>query len=107
MSISYSVLGQANPAAATTTTLYTSIATVVASTLVVCNQANTAATYRVAVKPAADTLSTLHYIAYNTSISPYESVALTLGVTLGTAETVQVYASSSTLSFNLFGTEIL
>lgn len=107
MSISYIVLGQANPAAATTTTLYTSVATVVVSTLVVCNQANAAATYRVAVKPAADTLSTLHYVAYNALLSPYDSVALTLGVTLGTAETIVVYSSNSSTSFNLFGVEVI
>jgi len=107
MSVTYKVLGQANPAATTTTTLYTSSSTVVVSTLVVCNQANAATTYRVAVKPTANTLSTLHYVAYNSSIAAYDSVALTLGITMGTAENVIVYSSTSTTSFNLFGTEII
>lgn len=112
MSISYFVLGQSNPAAATTTTLYTSPSaitggTTIASTLVICNQSNAAATYRVAVKPTADTLSKLHYVAYNASVAAYDSIALTLGITMGTAENIIVYSSSGSISFNLFGTEII
>lgn len=107
MSVTYKVLGQVIPSATVATTLYTSSSTVVASTLVVCNQSNAAATYRVAVKPTADTLSTLHYIAYNTSIAAYDSIALTLGITMGTAENIIVYSNISSMSFNLFGTEII
>lgn len=107
MSISYKVLGQENPAATTVTTLYTSAGTVIISSLVICNQASSAMTYRIAVKPTADTLSTLHYIAYNTSIAAYDSIALTLGITMGTAENIIVYSNISSMSFNLFGTEII
>jgi hypothetical protein len=52
MATSYKVLGQSNPAATTATTLYTVPAATqaVISTLVVCNQASTAATFRLAVR---------------------------------------------------------
>ena len=106
MSLSYKVLGQANPATTTVTTLYTSAGTVVISTLVICNQASSSMTYRIAVKPTADALSTLHYIAYNAALSANETIALTLGITMAGAENIIVYSSNSSTSFNLFGTEI-
>ena len=106
MPLSYKVLGQANPAATTVTTLYTSAGTVVISTLVICNQASSSMTYRIAVKPTADTLSTLHYIAYNAALAANETIALTLGITMSAAENIIVYSSNASTSFNLFGTEI-
>ena len=59
MATTYKVLGQSNPAATTATTLYTvpSAKSAVISSLTVCNQASTAATFRVAVRPAGATLA--------------------------------------------------
>jgi hypothetical protein len=108
MAVTYKVLGQAYPAAATTTTVYTvgtSTAAVI-STVVVCNQTSTSATYRIAVKPTASTLDTLHYVAYNAAIPALDTVSLTVGMTLGAAENIIVYSSNSSTSFNVFGTEI-
>jgi hypothetical protein len=108
MAVTYKVLGQSNPAAATTTTIYT-VATATAavvSTIVVCNQTSTVATYRIAIKPTADTLSALHYIAYDASIPLLDTVSLTVGITLGATENIIVYSSNSSTSFNVFGTEI-
>jgi glucose-6-phosphate dehydrogenase assembly protein OpcA len=101
------VLGQVNPSATTATTLYTvpSAKSAVISTLVVCNQAATAATYRVAVRPAGATLAAVHYIAYDVTVGASDSTALTLGITLATTDVVTVYASSATLSFHAYGDE--
>jgi hypothetical protein len=108
MPTSYKVLGQRIPAAATAETLYTvpaSTSTVV-STITVCNQVSTAATYRIAIRKAGAALSTLQYIAYDATIAGNDTIALTLGITLATTDIVTVYASSTTLSFNAFGSEI-
>ena len=101
------VLGQSNPSATTATTLYTvpSAKAAVISTLVVCNQSATAATYRVAVRPAGASLAAQHYIAYDVAVAGNDSTALTLGITLATTDVVTVYASSATLSFSAFGDE--
>ena len=109
MAVSYKVLGQSYPAAATTTTIYTvgTGTAAVVSTIVVCNQTSTSATYRIAIKPTADTLSTLHYVAYNAVVPALDSVSLTVGMTLGAAENIIVYSSNSSTSFNAFGTEIV
>ena len=101
------VLGQVNPSATTATTLYTvpSAKSAVISTLVVCNQAATSATYRIAVRPAGATLAAVHYIAYDVTVGASDSTALTLGITLATTDVVTVYASTATLSFHAYGDE--
>ena len=107
MTITYKILGQVNPSAATATTLYTvpSATSTVCSTITICNQAASAATFRLATRPAGATLAAQHYISYDTSIPANESIAYTIGLTLSTTDVVTVYASTSTLSFNLYGSE--
>lgn len=101
------VLGQVNPSATTATTLYTvpSAKSAVISTLTICNQAASTATFRVAVRPAGATLSAVHYVAYDVTVGASDTTALTLGITLATTDVVTVYASSATLSFHAYGDE--
>lgn len=101
------VLGQVNPSATTATTLYTvpSAKSAVISSLTVCNQASTSATFRVAVRPAAATLAAQHYIAYDVAVGAADTTVLTLGITLATTDVVTVYASTATISFNAYGDE--
>lgn len=107
MATTYKVLGQSSPSATTNTTLYTvpAATSAVASTLVVCNR-GTSTTFRVAIRPAGATLADEHYIVYDSSVNQYDSVFLTLGITLATTDVVTVYAGAATLSFSLFGSEI-
>jgi hypothetical protein len=108
MPTTYKVLGQSNPSATTATSLYTvpaSTSTIV-STVTICNQAATAATYRVAVRPAGAGLAALHYLAYDVSLPGNASDTLTLGLTLATTDVVTVYSSSATMSFNAYGSEL-
>jgi hypothetical protein len=104
----YKVLGQSNPAATTNTTLYTAPASTsaVVSTITICNQASSAATYRIAVRPAGATAEAKHYIVYGATVAGSDSTALTLGITLATTDVITVYASTATLSFNAYGSEI-
>ena len=108
MATTYKVLGQVNPSATTATTLYTVPAATqtVVSTISVCNQASSAATYRIAVRPAGATLEAKHYIVYGATVAASDTTTLTLGITLATTDVVTVYASSANLSFNAFGSEI-
>ena len=102
------VLGQQAPSATTAVTLYTVPAATeaVTSTLVVCNRANTAGSFRIAVRPAGASLANQHYLAYDVPIAANDSTTLTLGLTLDATDVVTVYASSANMSFNLFGVEI-
>jgi glucose-6-phosphate dehydrogenase assembly protein OpcA len=108
MPTNYKVLGQSNPAATTATSLYTVPAATqtIVSTVVVTNQAATAGTYRIAVRVAGASLATSQYIAYDVSLPANSSDTLTLGLTLGAADVVTVYASSATFSFSAFGSEL-
>lgn len=108
MATTYKVLGQSNPAATTATTLYTvpSATQTVISTIVVCNQAASAATFRVAVRPAGAALAAQHYVAYDVTVGASDSTALTLGLTLGATDVVTIYGSTATLSFSAYGSEI-
>ena len=101
------VLGQVNPSATTATTLYTvpSAKSAVVSSLTVCNQTATAATFRIAVRPAGATLAAVHYVAYDVTVGASDTTALTLGITLATTDVVTVYASTATLSFHAYGDE--
>lgn len=104
----YKVLAQSNPSATTATTLYTvpSATSAVISTITVCNQAASAGSYRIAVRPAGASLSAQHYVAYDVAIAANDTTALTLGLTLATTDVVTIYASSANMSFSAFGSEI-
>lgn len=108
MAIAYKVLGQSNPSANTNTDLYTVSAntSAVCSTLVICNQSASGATFRVAVRPAGAAIANQHYISYDTSLNANDSVTLTIGMTLATTDVVTIRANTATVSFNLFGSEI-
>jgi hypothetical protein len=108
MATTYKVLGQSNPSATTATTLYTvpSSTQTVVSTITVCNQGSSAATYRIAVRPAGATLDPKHYIVYGATVPATDTTTLTLGLTLATTDVVTIYASSANLSFNAYGSEI-
>lgn len=108
MPTTYKVLGQVAPSATTATTLDTvpSATQCVVSTIAVCNRAATAATYRIAIRPGGATLANEHYIAYDSTVAANDSTMLTIGITLGAADVITVYASTANLSFSAFGSEI-
>jgi len=108
MATTYKVLGQSNPSATTATTLYTvpSVTQTVVSTVTVCNQAATAATYRIAIRVAGAALAATQYVAYDVSLPANATDTLTLGLTLGAADIITIYSSSATMSFSAFGSEI-
>lgn len=108
MATTYKVLGQVNPAVTTATTAYTVPAATetVISTIAVANLGPAPTSYRIAVRPNGESLANKHYIAYDATIAPQETQTLTLGITLDATDVVTVFASSATLAFNLFGSEI-
>jgi hypothetical protein len=109
MPTAYKVLGQSNPAASTETALYTvpSSTSSVVSSIAVCNQAATSATFRIAVRPAADsTTAAKHYLVYGTTVAANDTVVLTIGVTLAASDKIMIIGSTATLSFTAYGSEI-
>ena len=108
MAKSYKVLAQSAPLATTETNLYTvpSSTSAVTSTLTVCNRGGSTASYRIAIRPNSASISDEHYVAYDATLPANDTIALTLGLTLGTNDVITVYASTASISFGLFGSEI-
>lgn len=104
----HKVLGQNNPSASGLTTLYTvpSSTQTIVSTLNVCNISTTGTTYRIAVRPTGEAIANKHYLVYDSSIPANDSIALTLGLSLGATDIVSVYAATANLAFSLYGVEI-
>lgn len=109
MPTTYKVLGQVAPSSAVTeTTIYTcpSATQTVVSSIVICNRAITDGTFRISIRPDGASLANQHYIAFDSECTANNTVALTLGITLDANDVVSVYASNTSFSFSLFGSEI-
>ena len=104
----YKVLGQSNPSATTATSLYTvpSSTSAVVSTITVANLAGSSATYRISVRTAGASQTNAMYLAYDVTVGALDTTTITLGITLATTDVVTVYASTSNLAFQAFGSEI-
>jgi len=105
----YKVLGQSAPAANTTANVYTVPAATqaVVSSIIITNR-NTSAnvTYRLAVQPAGAAIANQHYIAYDSTVTALDSIALSLGVSMGNTDVLSVYSANANVSFSVFGVEI-
>lgn len=108
MTESYGILAQSSPSATTATVIYT-VPTgrmAVVSSIVVCNQTAVDKTFRVSVAKSAAADTPKQYLAYDMPIEGNSTVTLQLGITLSAGDVVRVYISATTVSFNLFGTEL-
>jgi hypothetical protein len=105
----FKVLGQSNPAGNTFTSLYTVPASTqsVVSTITICNY-NTAtnANFSISVRPAGAAQANQHLVVSNNVVQYLDTIALTLGITLGNTDIISVYASTANVSFSAFGSEI-
>jgi glucose-6-phosphate dehydrogenase assembly protein OpcA len=108
MATTYKVLGQSNPSATTLTTLYTvpSATQAVVSSIVIANLTTSAATFRIAVRPAGASIANAQYIAYDITLGASDSTCLTLGITLGATDVISVYGSTANIAFSAYGSEI-
>ena len=115
MASAYKVLGQQVPAATTAagassnlTTLYTSgtAAGAVVSSVVICNQSTSAQTYRVSVRVAGAGDTPKQYLAYDVVLGSNATDTLTLGLTLANTDVISIAASSTSVSFSAFGSEL-
>ena len=109
MAETFKILGQVAANSNTTTNVYTGPAatqTVVSSIVIVNRNVGANCTYRVAAQKAGAALANQHYIAFDAPIAALDTVALSLGVTLGNTDVISVYSANANLSFSVFGTEI-
>jgi hypothetical protein len=108
MPTSYKILGQVATSGGASVDLYTSPNNVnaVCSTLSACAIGNTSY-LRVACVPSGQTIAQKNYIVYDTYVNQYDTLFLTLGVTMSSGDKMTVYASGGgPVAFSLFGSEI-
>jgi len=107
MAVVIKSLGQVAPSATTETDLYTvpTARTAVCSSIVICNRANTSATFRVSHSVGGGATATKDYLYYDVTLAGNDTFIATIGMTLDTPDKIRVYASSANLSFNLYGQE--
>jgi len=101
------VLGQADPAATTTTVLYTvpNLNLTTCSSLVICNRSAGPIAFRVSVHVNDATADNKQFLYYDKQLVANDTHAAILGITLNQNDVIKVYASGTGMSFNLFGVE--
>lgn len=110
MAISYKILGQAHPAATTSTDLYTCPASTqtVVSTISVVNVTETQGKARIWVAKAGATNAHVYAIMYDAPIAANSTNTFTLGITLDATDVIRVYSTNGNdLTFHAYGSEIV
>ncbi len=101
------VLGQVDPSATTTTTLYTvpdkTMTTI--SSVVAANRTGSAITFRLSVHVDGAGADDKQYLYYDKSVAANDSLTIVIGITLNQDDVLKVYTSAVDMSFNLFGCE--
>ncbi len=102
------VLAQLNPSATTLTTLYTvpAATSTTVSSVTVCNQATSAATFRLSVAIAGAADSAQQYIYFDEPIGAKDTFVATIGITLATTDLIRAYSSNASTSFSAFGVQV-
>jgi hypothetical protein len=52
------------------------------------------------------TILAKQYVAYDSAITANNTTMITIGITLNSSDVIKVYASSATMSFSAYGSEI-
>ncbi len=101
------VLGQLDPAATTTTVLYTvpDMTQTTISSIVAANRTGSAITFRLSVHVAGAGADDKQYIYYDKSVAANDSLSIVIGMTLNQTDVLKVYTSAVDMSFNVFGCE--
>ena len=108
MTQAYKVLGQISPTANTLSNVYTVPASnsAVISTITICNQTASNASYSIAVAPSGAADNVKHYLIRGGVVPAADSIGVTLGITVGATDQVRANASVANISFNVFGSEV-
>lgn len=81
-------------------------ASAVVSTVMVCNQANSPTTFRLALSVGGAGDDPKQYLYYDEVLPSRKTFAITLGLTMGAADRLKVQSANGKVSFNASGSEI-
>lgn len=99
---------QGTASTGTYATLYNtaSATTAVISSIVVTNTSSSSATYRIAIMGSEGTPAAANWVVYDAAIAGNDTIALTLGIALGTTQYIRVSSSANTVTFSAYVSEI-
>lgn len=102
------VLAQSSPAATTETAIYAvpSDSSATISSVVICNRAASAGTFRISVAPSGAATTNSQYLYYDQALDANSTFVSTIGITLAATDVIRVYSSSASFSFSVFGVEV-
>lgn len=104
----YKILGQSSPSATVETDLYTvpGATSTVCSSISICNRGATQTTFRVSISQGGGVTANKDYLYYDVTLAGNDTFIATIGVTLAASDKIRIYSGNSSLTFQLFGTEI-
>lgn len=104
----YRILGQVAPTASSTSVVYTvpSGSAAVVSTIAITNRQASVGTYSIWLSRAGAANAASNQFAASTAISPNDTIALTLGVSMSATDLIRVEPSSACITFHVLGAEI-
>ena len=104
----YKSPAQVIPSAGVLTTLYSvpALTQTVVSNIHVCNLGSVSASVRIAVRPLGESIVNKHYLFFGLTVSPFDTIQLGDGITMGAADVMSVWASSNDVSFTLSYAEV-
>lgn len=99
---------QGTASTSTYATLYSTASnrTAVISTILVTNTAAAGATYRIAIMDTEGTPSAANWLVYDGVVPANDTIAITVGITMGNSKFLRVSSSANTVTFNAFISEI-
>jgi len=111
MAQTYKRLGAINPSANTQTNVYVVPAATeaVISTITVCNQTSTNASYSLILMPSsifASPAGAAHFLVRGATVPAADSIILTIGLTANAGSVLAANTSDGSISFAAFGSEI-
>ena len=109
MAIHYKILGQVVPSAVNQYTQIYPCPTgkeAICSSLTVANLSTDDILYRVRVRKEGASADNKQILVYDTAAAAGVSQALQLSMTLSALDVVEIYAASTSIAFNLFGSEV-
>ena len=104
----YKVLGQAAPIAVTEVDLYIvpTSTSALCNSITVCNRGTSTAFFRVTISVGGGSTSNTDYLYYDVPLAANDTFIATIGLTMTASDVMRVYASTTDLSFQLYGIEI-
>lgn len=107
--ITYKILGQSHPAAATNTDLYT-VGTgkqAIISSITIANVTGSEGTARIWVRKAGATAAHVYALMYDVKVAANSLATFTLGLTLEATDVITVRSTNGNdLTFHAYGSEI-